>query len=59
MTLNDRKELQQRLTAAGYDTGGADGVIGSKTVAAIEAYERAQGLPVTGQPTQALLARLR
>jgi membrane-bound lytic murein transglycosylase B len=59
MTLRDRQLLQSKLTAAGYDTAGADGVIGSKTVAAIETFERAQGLPVTGVPSMVLLARLR
>ncbi|MCL6283307.1 lytic murein transglycosylase [Ruegeria sp. 2012CJ41-6] len=59
MTLKDRKELQTRLTAAGFDTQGADGVIGSNTTSAISAYQRAKGLPVTGQPTQQLLQRLR
>ena len=58
MTIADRQKLQQRLTAAGYDTGGSDGVIGGKTKAAIEAFQRARGLPVTGQPTLALLAML-
>ena len=55
----DRQELQRLLTRAGFDTEGADGVIGARTRAAIEGYERAQGLPVTGEPSQALLARLR
>ncbi|MEX0283957.1 MAG: lytic murein transglycosylase [Paracoccaceae bacterium] len=59
MTLDDRKELQSRLTRAGYDTGGADGVIGSKTTAAIQGYQSANGLTVDGQPSLALLNRLR
>ncbi len=59
LTLNDRKELQTRLTDAGYDTGGADGVIGSKSEAAISSYQRANGLPVTGDPSLELLKRLR
>ncbi len=58
MTIEDRQRLQQRLTAAGYDTGGSDGVIGGKTKSAIEAFQRARGLPVTGEPTLALLALL-
>lgn len=58
MTLDDRKDLQRRLTAAGYDTGGADGVIGSKSEAAISDYQRSLGLPATGQPTLDLLRRL-
>ncbi|MBO9452507.1 lytic murein transglycosylase [Tropicibacter sp. R16_0] len=59
LTLNDRKELQTRLTRAGYDTGGADGVIGSKSKAAISDYQRANGLTVTGEPSAALLQQLR
>lgn len=59
MTLADRKELQTRLTRAGYDTQGADGVIGSNTVSAIESYQSANGLPVTGEPSVELLNRLR
>ncbi len=59
LTLDDRKELQRRLTASGFDTEGADGVIGSKTTAAIKAYQQTAGLQVTGQPSQDLLKRLR
>lgn len=59
MTIDDRKELQTLLTANGYDTQGADGVIGSNTEAAIQAYEQSMGLAVTGQPSTELLARLR
>lgn len=58
LTLEDRKELQRRLTLAGYDTQGADGVIGKNTEAAIGAYQRANGLTVTGKPSVALLQRL-
>lgn len=59
MTLADRAELQRRLTDAGFDTEGSDGVVGAKTRAAIESYQRARGLPVTGEPTADLLALLR
>jgi lytic murein transglycosylase len=58
LTIEDRKNLQRRLTAAGYDTGGADGVIGSRTTEAIAAYQRSAGLPVTGQPSRELLRQL-
>ncbi|WP_424987289.1 lytic murein transglycosylase [Microbulbifer sp. S227A] len=58
LTLADRKDLQRRLTAAGFDTGGADGVIGSKSEAAISAYQRSAGMSVTGRPSVALLRRL-
>ena len=58
LRIADRQRLQERLTAAGYDTGGADGVLGKKTEAAIRAYQQANGLPVTGEPSRELLARL-
>ncbi|MES0864394.1 lytic murein transglycosylase [Ruegeria sp. SCPT10] len=58
LTLEDRKDLQRRLTAAGYDTQGADGVIGKNTEAAISGYQRANGLTVTGKPSVELLRRL-
>ncbi len=54
----DRIRLQQRLTARGYDTGGADGVIGPNSRKAIEAYQKSQGFPATGDPSPALLASL-
>jgi lytic murein transglycosylase len=59
LTQADRQEIQRRLTARGYDTGGADGVIGAKSRAAIAAFQTAQGLPATGEPSVDLLAALR
>ncbi|ROT96306.1 lytic murein transglycosylase [Histidinibacterium lentulum] len=59
LTLADRQALQRGLTRAGFDAGNPDGIIGSGTTAAIEAYQRANGLPVTGQPSRALLDALR
>ncbi|KPP89630.1 MAG: Membrane-bound lytic murein transglycosylase B [Rhodobacteraceae bacterium HLUCCA08] len=59
LTKADRETLQQRLTAAGFDTGGADGVIGPNTEAAIRAWQQANGVPVTGRPSQDLLRMLR
>jgi lytic murein transglycosylase len=59
LTKADRISLQQRLTARGFDTQGADGVIGANTETAIRAYQASRGLPVTGTPSQALLQSLR
>ncbi|WP_298907373.1 lytic murein transglycosylase [uncultured Aliiroseovarius sp.] len=59
LTLVDRKALQRGLIRAGFDTGEADGVLGKKTFAAIEAFQRSRGLRVTGTPSNALLAMLR
>jgi len=58
LTKDDRQRLQQRLTAKGFDTGGADGVIGPKSEAAISAYQSSIGLPATGTPSQDLLRTL-
>ncbi|MCZ8336049.1 MAG: lytic murein transglycosylase [Rhodobacteraceae bacterium] len=59
LTKADRITVQQRLTARGFDTQGTDGVIGKNTESAIRAFQATQGLPVTGQPSQALLQALR
>jgi lytic murein transglycosylase len=59
MTIADRQELQRRLTAAGFDTQGTDGVIGPNTRAAISGYQQRAGLAVTGEPSLELLAQLR
>jgi membrane-bound lytic murein transglycosylase B len=59
LTIDDRREIQRRLTARGFDTQGADGVMGPDTAAAIRAFEAEAGLPVTGEPTRDLLRRLR
>lgn len=59
LTFKERQEIQKRLTRAGFDTDGADGVIGDKTTAAIRAFEAARGLDVTGLASQTLLRHLR
>lgn len=59
LTKADRQEIQRRLTAAGYDTGGNDGVLGPKSRAAIAAWQSAHGWPATGEPSADLLAALR
>ncbi|MFI2769518.1 lytic murein transglycosylase, partial [Sulfitobacter sp. M22386] len=58
LTKDDRIALQQRLTARGFDTDGADGVIGPNSRKAISAYQASAGLPATGEPSVELLRRL-
>jgi membrane-bound lytic murein transglycosylase B len=58
LTKADRTRLQTRLTANGFDTGGADGVLGPKSRDAIRAYQRSIGQSPTGEPSQALLKSL-
>ncbi len=55
----ERTELQSRLTAAGHDTQGIDGRIGPNTIAAVRAFQRAQGLVPDGYPSLDILTRLR
>jgi hypothetical protein len=40
---------QTRLATLGYDPGPIDGYLGERTRAAIRAFQRARGLPVTGK----------
>jgi lytic murein transglycosylase len=58
LTQDQRRQLQARLNALGYDVGTPDGVIGRRTETGIRAFQRDRGLEVTGQPSPALLARL-
>ncbi len=50
-------QLQRLLERQGYDVGGADGVLGAKTRAAVQAEQVRLGLPADGWPTPTLLAR--
>ena len=59
LTKDDRIALQERLTARGFDTQGADGVIGANTTKAIQTYQASRGLPTTGTPSPQMLAALR
>jgi cell wall-associated NlpC family hydrolase len=45
---SDVTRLQKQLQAAGFSAGGVDGVFGSKTRAAVLAFQRARGLSVDG-----------
>ena len=59
-TLAEVEEIQRRLTALGYDTGGVDGRIGNDTMLAVQNYQRKVGIdPADGYAGVGLLARLR
>lgn len=51
-------ELQRRLIARGHDVGGADGILGERTRAAVQAEQRRLGLPADAWPTRELLSAL-
>ena len=53
-----RVALQEGLMGLGFSTGGADGVIGRQSRAAIRGYQQARGLPADGFATASLLTRI-
>ena len=53
------RAIQTALQAKGYETGGTDGIAGPVTQAAILAYEVDNGLPLTAEPSDAVLARIK
>ncbi|TXN33623.1 lytic murein transglycosylase [Methylobacterium sp. WL19] len=55
----ERRDLQTRLAAQGYDVGEPDGKVGAKTRDAIKAIERKLGMPQTGRPGGKVLEALR
>lgn len=58
LTQGEVVDLQNRLTEAGFDTGGADGRIGPRTQSAICAYQTAMGLVPDGFASSDLLPLL-
>ena len=60
LTLPEMQEVQRRLTAQGFDTGGTDGRVGRDTMAAVRDFQTKAGLaPADGYPGLKVLARLR
>lgn len=59
LTLKERKEMQERLTARGFDTQGVDGRIGPLTVSAVRAFQVASGMTPDGYASLGVLNRLR
>jgi membrane-bound lytic murein transglycosylase B len=59
LTLEERRELQDLLTKAGFDAGGVDGRMGPKTVAAVKAFQKARGQVADGYPSLEVLELLR
>jgi osmotically inducible lipoprotein OsmB len=53
------RDIQAGLQRLGYNPGAADGRMGPKTAAAIRQYEQDNGMPVDGQPSQAVLDSIR
>ena len=59
-TLAELQEVQKRLTAAGFDTGGTDGRIGQQTMRAVRDFQVKAGLkPADGYAGLKVLSALR
>ncbi len=52
------REAQMLLLQLGYDAGGVDGAPGNKTIAAVQAFQKAAGLTPTGKIDLRLLSQL-
>ncbi|MEM9043854.1 MAG: lytic murein transglycosylase [Pseudomonadota bacterium] len=59
LSRTEKEELQRRLTALGFDTKGADGIIGPNSRAAVRAFQSANGIVPDGYVSGALLDRVR
>ncbi len=52
-------ETQRELANKGYYDGAVDGIAGPRAAQAIRNFEKANGLKVTGEPSEALLEKIR
>jgi len=59
VTERDIREIERRLNRRGYAVGSVDGVVDTRTTAAIKSYQADAGLAVTGRPSLALRDHLR
>jgi hypothetical protein len=59
LSFEQRVELQKRLNAMGFQTGGSDGRFGARTYEAVIAYQKREGLPLDGMPSVKLLQHMR
>ena len=59
LSRGDVRAIQEMLTAAGHDTGGADGLVGYRTRVAIGRWQEANGLLATCLPEEAMVSRIR
>jgi peptidoglycan hydrolase-like protein with peptidoglycan-binding domain len=52
-------EIQRELATKGYYDGAVDGIAGPRAMQAIRDFEKANGLKMTGAPSEALLEKIR
>jgi membrane-bound lytic murein transglycosylase B len=59
LSFDERVEMQKRLSAMGFETGGADGRFGARTYEAVIGFQRKVGMAMDGTPSRKVLERLR
>jgi lytic murein transglycosylase len=59
LSLVDRRTAQRALAALGFDPGGDDGVVGTRTRAALRAWQKARGLVADGYLSAEMVRRLK
>jgi membrane-bound lytic murein transglycosylase B len=59
LTAAQRIEMQRLLQRHGFNPGGTDGRFGARTYEAIIGFQKLAGMSIDGQPSLALLERLR
>lgn len=59
LSFAERVEMQGKLTAAGFDTHGTDGMIGPNTINAVRAFQRSIGMVPDGYASLDVLKHLR
>jgi membrane-bound lytic murein transglycosylase B len=59
LSFDERVEMQKRLSANGFGTGGADGRFGARTYEAVLGFQSKVGMEMNGTPSRKVLERLR
>ncbi|MEO1492396.1 MAG: lytic murein transglycosylase [Pseudomonadota bacterium] len=59
LSRTEKQELQERLTALGFDTQGVDGIIGPNSRAAVRQFQQSRGLIPDGYVSASLLSTVR
>ena len=52
-------DIQRELADKGYYDGAVDGIVGPRAIQSIRNFEKANGLKVTGEPSETLLEKIR
>ena len=59
LSRTERRELQEKLIERGFLAGDADGIVGSRTVAAVRAFQTSAGLASDGYASSSVLKALK